>query len=94
MKVVSVKEQKDGSAILTLDMNRKEYDTLMRQGMQLEVGDKFKVVSIEEAKALGMKADKTYEITDAEADGLVRSAVLDALRKKLGEIKKAKKGKK
>ena len=93
MKVVSIKAQKDGSAILTLDMNRKEYETLMRQGMQLAVGDKFKVVPIEEAKALGIKAKKTYEITDAEADALVREAVLDALKRKIKECEKVKKGK-
>ena len=92
MKVVSIKEQKDGSAILTLDMNRKEYETLMRAGMQLMVGNKFRVIPIEEAKELGITGKKKYAITDAEADELVRSAVLDALRKGIKEYdtKKAK----
>ena len=91
MKVVSTRKQKDGSLILNLSLDVKEYAYLMRAGIQLVVGPKFKVVTIDEAEALGFKSDKVYNITDEEADGLVRLAIIGALRRRIAEGEKSRK---
>lgn len=85
---VSVKEQKDGSAIVKLCLSDKEYMGLFRVGLQLMVGKKFRVVPIEEAKDLGITGKKTYNITDAEADELVKKAVMAAIRNGIKEFEK------
>lgn len=94
MKVMSIRAQKDGSAMMKLMMDRGEYLALMRSGLQEMLGPKVKVLSVETARALGLKGGTRCVIVEAVADELVRQAVLTALKRRISaEEKRRLKGK-
>jgi hypothetical protein len=81
MKVLSIRKQKDGSALMTLELNPKEEGVLFRYGLQLAVGKKAKVLTMEEAKRLKIRPKKRWEISDEESRLCIEKAVNDILRK-------------
>ena len=89
MRVVSIRERKDGSATVRLELEDREYAVLMRAGIQEAVGRKYRVVPVEEARKLGVKCERTYAMSKAEADFMVGLAVLAALRKMIEKAEDA-----
>lgn len=91
MKVISIRKQKDGSAIMTLEVDQREYMQLFIEGLQLMVGKKAKVLSIDETKSLKIKGGKKYEVSDEEIRQCIELAVNDVLRKAIKRDKAARK---
>ena len=90
MKVLSIKGQKDGSAILTLSLNKKEKDTLMRQGLQIAFDEiRARVMVMPPPKRIS-KVAKVIVMSDADADACVTKAILTALMTKTAEEEKRK----
>ena len=88
IQVLSVKENKDGSATMEVDMSDSVYSVLFREGLRLALpkkySDKFKILSPDDKIAQTVIKDRTVrkvEIPDDEADALINLAVNDCLRR-------------
>jgi hypothetical protein len=82
MKILSVRKQKDGSAKIILELDEKEQIALMIIGLNVKYEKKFRVLTLEEAKRLGIKLKglKRYEMTDEEVRQCIEIAVNDILK--------------
>lgn len=97
MEVLSVKRGR-----MTLLLTPREKTFLIMEGLRLELaemGCKAKLVTVEEAEAMGLKLKKgakRIELTEEESRLMVEKAVSDCLRRKIEEeeAKRAKKRKK
>ena len=94
MNAISIKGD-----VMELELNQKEYEILMIQGLRLELkelGSKAVLVPVSECKKLGLrlkKGAKKFELNDEECRLMIEKAVNHCLREKIKE-EKAKKRKK
>lgn len=92
MKNLRIRERKDGSATLTVDLDQKERQVFFLEGIREDVekagfAAKVKVLAPENAKALTKKGVKTIEMSDEEYEDAVRRGMLRALRQYLEGLK-------
>lgn len=87
IEVLSIKENKDGSATIQVDMSDSVYAILFREGLRLALPKKYsgkiKILDPDDAVAKELIKNKirTVEIPDDEAEGLINLAVNDCLRR-------------
>ena len=86
MKVISCKEQKDGSAILSIECSLEEESIFLRLGIEELIKElKLKTVRVESKKIKSNKNVKQIELTEEESSYLIGLAVNKILRDKIKE---------
>jgi len=82
MEIIDYKENEDGSANLTIDMNEEEENVFLRLGMQAlidkEFGGKAKVIPY--TGDLKSEKRKTFEVDDDLAEEYVKIGIVEALK--------------